>query len=60
MRGLLQALRLEEYVGAFETAGYDDADFLRQLGPDQAARVARAVGMKPGHAHKFVKLAQNK
>ena len=55
VRQLLQRLGLPQYAGAFEAAGYDDADFLlHELGADGAHRVAQAVGMKAGHEHKFV------
>ena len=51
---LLLKFRLAQYADAFEAAGYDDADFLMQLSADGAQQVARIVGMKPGHAHRFV------
>lgn len=54
VRQLLRTLGLARYDGAFEAAGYDDADFLRQLSADEVALVAQTVGMKPGHAHKLV------
>ena len=50
VRQLLQRLGLARYAGAFEELGYDDADFLGNLDADEAQRVARVVGMKPGHA----------
>jgi hypothetical protein len=54
VRDLLRTLKLAHYAGAFEAAGYDDAHFLLQLSADEVQRVAKTVGMKPGHAHKFV------
>ena len=54
VRQLLSELKLEKYASAFIENGYDDADFLKQLSADDARRVAEAVGMMPGHAHKFV------
>ena len=54
VRQLLRKLGLARYAGAFEAAGYDDAAFLMQLSADDAQRVAQTVGMKPGHALKFV------
>ena len=40
---------LERYTAAFEAAGYDDAAFLAQLSAEDAPRVAKTAGMKPGH-----------
>ena len=55
VRQLLLKLNLVRYAGGFEAAGYDDADFLLlRLSVDEAQRVVQTVGMKPGHAHKFV------
>ena len=54
VRQLLLQLNLVRYAGAFEAAGYDDADFLLRLSASSAQQVAQAVGMSPGHAHKFV------
>jgi hypothetical protein len=54
VRQLLSELKLAKYASAFIENGYDDADFLKQLSADDARRVAEAVGMMPGHAHKFV------
>jgi FkbM family methyltransferase len=54
VRQLLRTLRLVQYADKFEDVGYDDADFLMQLNADEAEKVAQTIGMKPGHAHKFV------
>ena len=66
VRDLLSGFRLEQYADAFDAAGYDDYDYLLDLGRghtagslhahDKAAlqTVTQDVGMKPAHAQKFV------
>jgi hypothetical protein len=53
---LLIHLNLQRYASAFDEAGYDDADFLlHHLDEDGVHKLAKTVGMKPGHAHKLAK-----
>ena len=52
---MLVACRLEQYSDALiEKEGYDDLPFLQDMSPAELHEVAKAVGMKPGHAAKFV------
>ena len=58
VRQLLRATRLDSYAEAFELAGFDDADFLLEVGPhrtvDQTIQdVCKHVPLKPGHAAKL-------
>ncbi|CAK0803694.1 unnamed protein product, partial [Prorocentrum cordatum] len=54
---LLRALRLEQYAPRFEAEGWDDTDFLQSLDGQALTDLARSVGMKPGHADRFVRNA---
>ena len=58
VRQFLEHKKLGSYAPAFQDKGYDDADFLMQLDANEAEIVAQTVGMKPGHAHKYVSLAK--
>ena len=51
---LLVNCRLENYEDVLVDAGWDDVQYLVSLTPDQLMDVANSVGMKPGHAQKFV------
>ncbi|EOD08038.1 hypothetical protein EMIHUDRAFT_125016 [Emiliania huxleyi CCMP1516] len=51
----LARIGLQAYVAAFDTEGYDDLEFLRGMDAVERADVAKAIGMRPGHAGKFVK-----
>ena len=60
MPAVLQALEgvgLGRYAAAFEEQGYDDLRYLRTMDAAERATVAESVGMKQGHAGKFVKFA---
>ena len=60
MPAVLQALEgvgLGRYAAAFEEQGYDDLRYLRTMDAAERATVAESVGMKQGHASKFVKFA---
>jgi hypothetical protein len=55
VRHLLRDYRLEGYGDAFDEFGFDDLEFLRTLAPATlASTLEEHVGMKPGHAAKFV------
>lgn len=51
---MLQALRLEQYAAAFDEGGYDDLDYMMQLGEAGLTKLCAEVKMKPGHANKFL------
>ena len=50
----LADLHLEIYAPKFDEQGYDDLAYLRTLPEPKLREVAAAIGMKPGHVHKFV------
>ena len=51
---MLTAFRLERYAEVMDEEGYDDLRWLCDAGAAQLRAVAEGVGMKPGHARKFV------
>ena len=53
----LEGVGLGRYAAAFEEQGYDDLRYLRTMDAAERATVAESVGMKQGHADKFVKFA---
>ena len=53
----LEGVGLGRYAAAFEEQGYDDLRYLRTMDAAERATVAESVGMKQGHANKFVKFA---
>ena len=53
---LLQYCRLPQYHDAFIDSGWDDVPYLLSLSSEQLEEVTMSVGMKPGHAQKFVDL----
>ena len=52
----LTRLGLEAYAAVFDDLGYDDLAYLCQLSAPKRQEVAQEVGLKPGHARKFVEL----
>ena len=56
MREALTRLNLEQYAATFDELGYDDLPYLVGMAPDARQEVAQEVGLKPGHARKFVEL----
>ena len=50
---IMAKLSLEQYAPALIKDGWDDPPQLHALGAPRLHEIARAVGMKPGHAHKF-------
>jgi hypothetical protein len=54
VRAFLGGVRLGEYAEAFEEQGYDDLPWLSRLGDDLLREICDSLGMKPGHAMKFV------
>ena len=54
VRRLLVDFRLEEYTASFEEQGFDDLQYMRELGVEKLQGALREmVKMKPGHAMKF-------
>ena len=56
VRAALVRLNLEQYADMFDELGYDDLPYLIQMGVEARGQVATEVGLKPGHARKFVEL----
>ncbi|CAK0899347.1 unnamed protein product [Prorocentrum cordatum] len=54
VREVLGSLRLERYAETFEEMGWDDLD-IHTLDPEALRDLARDVGMRPGHASKFLR-----
>ena len=54
VKSILKSWNLSQYADTFLEQGYDDLAYLKGLGEDALQRVANSVGMKPGHAGKFV------
>ena len=50
---LLKRFKLEIYITAFETNGYDDLSFILQMDATQEEQLIKDVGFKPGHAAKY-------
>ena len=50
---LLTRFKLESYITAFETNGYDDLAFILQMDKTQDEQLIKDVGFKPGHAAKY-------
>ena len=50
--------RLERYAPTFDALGYDDLPWLKMLSAVGLGEVTRAVGMKTGHAAKFLSYMQ--
>ena len=50
---LLTRFKLESYITAFETNGYDDLAFILQMDKTQDEQLIKDVGFKPGHAEKY-------
>ena len=52
---LMCCFKLEMYAAALDANGYDDLEFLLELGsyPEELKEVADEVKMKPGHKSKF-------
>jgi len=51
----LGRIGLQMYSAAFDAAGYLDLESLQRMYASQRAEVAKATGMKHGHARKFEK-----
>lgn len=62
VRTLLAEARVDMYAEAFETAGYDDGEFVLQLAADHThlQQMYRDVGMKPGHAARLTQLLKRR
>jgi len=56
VRAALVRLNLEQYADMFDELGYDDLPYLIQMGVEARGELATEVGLKPGHARKFVEL----
>ena len=56
VRAALLRLNLEQYADMFDELGYDDLPYLIKMGVEARGEVATEVGLKPGHARKFVEL----
>ena len=56
VRRALVRLGLAEYADEFVSQGWDDLGYLLTLDKSKLADVAKDVGMKPGHAAKFIDL----
>ena len=56
VRAILGHLSLGQYAARFDDEGYDDADFMLTLAKRSELKAVgkQELGMKPGHAHKFV------
>lgn len=52
--GTLTRLSLGAYAHVFARLGYDDLNRLKGMNEKELRAVATAVGMKPGHTHRFV------
>ena len=50
--------RLESYAPKFDELGYDDLIWLQMMGAERLREVSQAVGMKTGHAAKFLTYMQ--
>ena len=50
---MLRRFRLEQYIAAFDDAGYDDLVYLRSMDDAMVDRLVADVGMKVGHAARF-------
>jgi hypothetical protein len=50
---LLKRFKLEIYITAFETNGYDDLSFILQMDATQEEQLIKDVGFKPGEAAKY-------
>ena len=50
---LIKRFKLEIYITAFETNGYDDLSFILQMDATQEEQLIKDVGFKPGHAAKY-------
>ena len=50
---LLQRFKLEIYITAFKTNGYDDLAFILQMDATQEEQLIKDVGFKPGEAAKY-------
>ena len=59
VRVALAALHLDTYAHAFETAGYDDLDFLVSISPARRMEIAASVGMPSDHAARFADWLQS-
>eukprot|EP00310_Coccolithus_braarudii_P024057 CAMPEP_0183356836 /NCGR_PEP_ID=MMETSP0164_2-20130417/45223_1 /TAXON_ID=221442 /ORGANISM="Coccolithus pelagicus ssp braarudi, Strain PLY182g" /LENGTH=160 /DNA_ID=CAMNT_0025530339 /DNA_START=9 /DNA_END=491 /DNA_ORIENTATION=+ len=55
MATLLRQFNLEEYAQLFVDQGYDDPKDLAQMDELELRDLASQVGMKPGHASRFVR-----
>ena len=54
VKRVLAAINLAQYADAFDKEGYDDLRHLASFDGATLAKVAREIGMKPGHALRFV------
>ena len=50
---LIKRFKLEIYITAFETNGYDDLAFILQMDATQEEQLIKDVGFKPGEAAKY-------
>ena len=50
---LIKRFKLEIYITAFETNGYDDLSFILQMDATQEEQLIKDVGFKPGEAAKY-------
>ena len=57
VKAKLEEHGLESYAEAFEQNGFDSIDMIEGQTKEDLTAIAVAVGMKPGHQMKFVKLA---